>query len=174
MLVCILLTRASKLPNSCGTSDDGPEELWGVQERETLVRTLLKSLAFGLMLLSISVPIAAADQEWCTDDPPRALTTPHGNIVLVYETLGSQGDQYLLDLTLALAGTTYTATNTVQAGTLGTSFTLSVPVHNDPIFGSFAAEGFTSSLPLANGTIYASFTGTSGHTSTMTFWYPLQ
>ena len=138
------------------------------------MRALVKSFAFVVALLSVAVPIAAADVEWCTDDPPVVLTTPHGNTFVVYETLGAPGNAYATDLAAGYANTTYTATNTIHAGTLGTTFTLSVPVANDPVLGSFAVEGFASSLPMATGTIYASYVGTSGNTSTLTFWQPIQ
>jgi len=109
----------------------------------------------------------------CSDDPPRVLITPQGNAVLLYETLGAQGDLYFTDLTQGLALTTYTAGSQVQAGSSGTTFTLTIPVPNDLLFGSFADRAFASSLPLATGTVYASSTGTSGTPIQLTFWYPL-
>lgn len=135
---------------------------------------LLRSLALVGLLLAMTVPVASANEEWCSDDPPRILVTPGGNTLLLYETLGAQGDLYFTDLTQGLAFTTYTATNQVHAGVDGTVFTLTVPIPNDPVFGSFADRGFASSLPLATGTIYASSTGTSGTPLELTFWYPLR
>lgn len=139
------------------------------------MRAFLASLVLLFLLLVPLVPVASADEEWCSDDPPRLLSTPHGNGVLVYETLGAQGDPYLVDLSRALVATTYSATNYRRdaAGDLGTVFTLSVPVPDDPLLGAFAARAFASSLPFATGTIYAAAVGSSGTTLTMTFRWPL-
>jgi hypothetical protein len=134
---------------------------------------VLRSLALAFLLLAVAVPIASANEEWCSDDPPRVLITPQGNALLLYETLGAQGDLYVADLTLGLASTTYTATNQVHAGVSGTVFTLTVPIPNDLLLGSFADRAFASSLPFATGTIYASSTGVSGTPLQLTFWYPL-
>jgi hypothetical protein len=139
------------------------------------VKKFLGSLALLVLLLVPMVPVASADEEWCSDDPPRVLSTPRGNAVVVYETLSARGDLYLADLTAALVATTYAARNYQRdgAGDLGTVFTLSVPVPNDLLLGTFAARAFTSSLPFATGTIYASAVGSSGTTLTMTFQSPL-
>ncbi len=135
---------------------------------------LLRSLPFVCLLLALTVPVASANEEWCSDDPPRVLVTPGGNPLLLYETLGAQGDLFFTDLTQGLAFTTYTARSQVQAGVSGTTFTLTVPIPNDPLLGSFADRAFASSLPLANGTIYATSTGSSGTPLQLTFWYPLR
>lgn len=133
----------------------------------------LRSLALAFLFLALAVPVASASEEWCSDDPPRVLITPHGNALVLYETLGAQGDLYVADLTLGLASTTYTATDQVRAGVDGTVFTLTVPVPNDLLLGSFADRAFVSSMPFATGTIYASSTGVSGTPLQLTFWYPL-
>ena len=139
------------------------------------MKKFLGSLVLLALFILPTVPIASADEEWCSDDPPRLLTTPHGNIVVVYETLGAPNNLYLVDLTEALVATTYSATNYQRdaAGDLGTVFTLTVPVPNDLVLGSFAARAFTSSLPFATGTVYASAVGSSGTALTMTFQSPL-
>lgn len=134
---------------------------------------VLRSLALVFLLLALAVPVASASEEWCSDDPPRVLLTPQGNPVLLYETLGAQSNLYVADLTLGLATTTYTATHQVRAGISGTVFTLTVPIPNDLLLGSFADRAVASSLPLATGDVYASLTGTSGTPLHLTFWYPL-
>lgn len=145
-----------------------------ITEGRIAVRRLLISLAMLLVLLLRAVPIASADEEWCSDDPPRLLTTPHGNTVAVFETLGAPGLQYAADLTAALVATSYTARSYVRdgQGDLGTVFTLSVPIANDPVLGSFPARAIVSSLLLGSGTVYATTTGVSGTTLTLTFAYP--
>lgn len=136
------------------------------------VQNGLRAVALAAPLLVLGAPVAAASDQWCSDDPPRVLTTPHGATVLVYETLGARGDLYLADLTLGLATTTYSATDATRGGVAGTLFTVSAPVPSDPLLGGFADDAVISSLPLGNGTVYAAATGASGDPLVMTFFYP--
>lgn len=135
--------------------------------------TLVRSSVAVLLLLILAVPVASANQEWCTDDPPRALLTPHGNVVLVFVTLGAHGDQYLPDLTQGLVNTTSSAQSATRGGVAGTLFTLTVHIPSDLLLGGFATQGITSSGALGTGTIYATSTGASGAPLVMAFWYPL-
>ena len=142
--------------------------------QSVLRSSLARSIVAGVLLLAMAAPTVFADQEWCSDDPPRVLTSPNGNQVLVYVTLAAPGNQYVADLTQGLVNTTSSATHATRNGTAGTIFSLISHVPNDPLLGSFAVRGYTSSLPFANGTIYVTSTGTSGAPLVMTFWYPIQ
>ena len=138
-----------------------------------MVSTLLRSSVAVMLLLFLAVPIASANQEWCSGDPPRALLTPHGNVVLVFVTLGAAGDQYLPDLAQGLVNTTATAQSATRKGVPGTMFTLTVHIPSDLLLGGFATQGITSAGALGTGTIYATSSSASGVPLVMAFWYPL-
>lgn len=137
------------------------------------MRRLFASVALAAALLLWLAPAASANQEWCSDDPPRVLATPEGRAVAVYETLGAPSDAYLADLTQGLAATTYTAADATRGGVEGTTFTLTVAIPSDPVTGAFPTQGLVSALPFGAGTRYASATGTSGAPLVLRFWYPL-
>ena len=59
--------------------------------------------AAALAPLAVWAPPALAGEEWCEDDTAMLLTTPHGNMLLVYVTQAGQGPPTLAQPGLALA-----------------------------------------------------------------------
>jgi hypothetical protein len=136
-------------------------------------RQFLGALAAVLPLAAWAQPVHAGE-EWCEDDPPLLLTTPHGHQLLVYVTQFGLGLQHLVDLEAATLSYASTSTNRPDgAREFATVFHVFVTIPDDPIDGSFAAKVMVSTGPMASGTCYASTSGSSGTTFDLGFTVPL-
>ncbi|HEV7214298.1 MAG TPA: hypothetical protein VGP33_04170 [Chloroflexota bacterium] len=137
-------------------------------------RAILRAVTVALPLAALANPVLAGE-EWCEDDPAMLLTTPHGNILLVYITQSGQGGlQHLADLELATLSYAASSSNLHDgSGGLETTFHVHVTIPSDLIDGGFATKVTVSSGPFASGAVYASMSGNSGTTFDLVFTVPL-
>ena len=133
-----------------------------------MTRSLLVALCAVALLCAMPVSTASAGREFCWSDPAVPLTTPAGNRLVVFLTLGAPGERYLDEL--ARHQLTTTAVRTVLAdGSAGTLFTLTILVPDDTTHGAFPTTNIVSSEANANGTLHARVNGTSGQTVRLQF-----
>jgi hypothetical protein len=124
---------------------------------------LVVALCAVALLCATLVPTASAARDWCSTDPAVPLTTPAGNRLVVFLTLGAPGERYLDELARHQLTTTATPTFLTD-GSAGTRFTLTVLVPDDAKQGQFPTTNIVSSEANAGGTIHARADSTSGQT----------
>ena len=118
-------------------------------------RLLTASLAAGVLSLVAATP-AAASYSWCDSDPPVAIVTPQGHLVVVYDDIFANG---LTNLTYVdLSTITYT---TKSLGNGQTAVRMYVTAPNG-LLGGYATKVNVNSAALSLGTFYGSAQGYSG------------
>jgi hypothetical protein len=118
-----------------------------------------------LMPISALAPSAAAESDWCDDDPIVVVITPAGNIVPIYNTMGVQGLLHTADI--ALARVNYT-TKSVNGGR-STQVTMKITIPND-LFGSgFPTRAKISTGPMGTLNVLGTTTGNAGSAMTVQF-----
>lgn len=119
----------------------------------------------ALVGLTASVAPADAGDEWCESDPVVPVTTPKGNVVVVYVLTGAAGTEHLP----AVLAAEYRYTATAAGGGTSTLVELDVLVPADVTGGPFATRSAASTGPLKSGTLLASTTGSSGQPMRLRF-----
>ncbi len=113
----------------------------------------------ALVGLTASVAPAGAGDEWCESDPVVPVTTPKGNVLVVYVLTGAAGMEHLP----AVLAAEYRYTATAARGGTSTLVELDVLVPAGVTGGGpFATRSAASTGPLKSGTLLASTTGWSG------------
>ena len=126
------------------------------------MRRQVAGIAAGLLLLVGnmlvgSVPPAFAADTWCDVDPAVVLTTPAGNLVVVYVVDGGP-----IEHTASLLAPRITATTQPVQGGTATKVTLDVVVPNDLLGSHYAVTSQVWSGPVQLGTLYDSQSGFAG------------
>ena len=116
--------------------------------------------------LTAAAAPAGAGEEWCESDPVVPVTTPKGNVVVVYVLTGAAGAEHLP----AVLAAEYRYTATAAAGGARTLVELDVLVPAAAAGGGpFATRAAASTGPLKSGTLLASTTGSSGQPMRLRF-----
>jgi hypothetical protein len=112
--------------------------------------------ALGAPAALSSVATAHADETWCDLDPPVIITTPGGNVRIVYVT---DSGPLLNVAQLLLPAISYTVH--AVPGQNATDVVLSVTVPNG-LLGSFSCHSYVTTGPARTGQTLSSLDGTSG------------
>jgi hypothetical protein len=118
-----------------------------------------------LLPLSNLAPAAAAEGDWCDDDPVVLIVTPKGNLVPLFNTMGVKG---LLNAPqILLAKVTYT-TKSVNSGR-STQVDMKVTIPKSLLLGGFDTRTKISTGPLGTLQILDTASGYSGSAMSVSF-----
>jgi hypothetical protein len=125
---------------------------------------LLGAVLASLLLLVATAPGARAGETWCDTDPPVLITTPAGNLAVVYVVTSGPAEHLASLLTPSI---TYTVQST-DGGT-ATNVKLTVTIADDLLGNHYAVGSEVWSGLARTGELYASQRGYSGQALQMQF-----
>jgi hypothetical protein len=135
---------------------------------ETAMKRLVLAAVMALiplMPLSALAPAAAAEGDWCDDDPVVVIVTPGGHLVPLFNTMGVQGLLHAPDILLARVSYTTKSVN----GGRSTQVNMKVTIPNDLFGWGFPTRAKISTGPLGTLNVLGTTSGNSGSAMNVQF-----